>query len=160
MTDNKDILKQRAGMILDEITGEKADQGFSYPAGGVVSSLAGHVTQNDRDLLKGTYVIRFIFDTAMTITTKSWEKTTDIMNLLPPHGFRKEEEILQWSYWFCSHRNRTLSVNRFLHDIQGTDIKQSVFDMMYETVRYEQTTIAAKVIQFLRDDDNWGQHVL
>jgi hypothetical protein len=156
MTENKDVLKQRAQMILDEITREKTDHGFSYPAGGMVSSLTEHVTDNDRDLLKGNYIIRYIFDTAMTITTKSWEKTSDIMNLLPPYGFRKEEEIPQWAYWFTSHKKRTLSVNRFLHEIQGTDIKQSVFDMMFETVRYEQTTIALRMIQYLSDEDNWG----
>jgi len=155
MTQDKTLLKKRAQQILDEITGEKRDQGFSYPSGGKVSSLVDHVTGGDRDLLKGNYIVRFIFDTAMTITTKSWEKTNDIINLLPPHGFRKDEEILQWTYWFCSHKKRTLSVNRFLNEIQGTDIKQSVFDMMYETVRYEQKTIAAGVIRFLSDDDNW-----
>jgi len=155
MTADRDILKQRAEIILEEIDIEKTDQCFSYPAGGKVSALVDHVTDNDRDLLKGDYIIRYIFETAMTITTKSWEKTSDIINLLPPHGFRKDEEIPQWAYWFCSHKKRTLSINRFLHEIQGTDIKQSVFDMMFETVRYEQTTIAARMIQYLSDENNW-----
>jgi len=155
MSDNCDIFKQRAGIILDEITRETTDRGLSYPAGGMVSSLVKHVTENNPDLLKDNYVLRFIFDTAMTITTKSWKKTSDIMNILPPHGFRKEEETLQWTYWFTSNKKRTLLVNRFLHEIQGTDIKQSVFDMMFETVRYEQKAIAARMIEFLSNEDNW-----
>ena len=159
MTQDTAVLKQRAQKILDELTGEKNGTGLTFPAKGMVSALVDQVTGNDKDLLNDAYIVRFIFDTAQTIIMKSWEKTGDIINLLPPYGFRNDEAIPQWAYWFSSHKRRTLSVNRFLREVQGTDINKSVFDMMYETVRYEQKNVAAEVIRFLSDDDRWRHNV-
>lgn len=158
MTQHTMLLKQRAQEIVNEITTDAGCSDLTFPAGGIVSALVEYVTKGDKELLKGNYIIRFIYDAAMTIITKSWEKSDEIYSLLPPHGFRRDEEIPQWAYWFSSHRKRTLMVNRFLNKNQSIDIKQSVFDMMYETVRYEQISVAEDVIRFLCDDGTWGQY--
>ncbi|MCE5276308.1 MAG: hypothetical protein LLG43_14370, partial [Deltaproteobacteria bacterium] len=54
--------------------------------------------------------------------------------------------------WFSSNTRRTLLVNRFLLTVKGTDMQTSVYDMMYETFRYEQMMVASRVMDFLRQD--------
>lgn len=155
MAEKKTAVIKRAEKIVAEITRLMDEQVDLHKPGTLVSSLIDHVAQGDRELCGDRYVRRFIFDAAQTIATKPWEKESDIFDRLPPYGFRKDEETLQWAYWFGSHRKRTLSINRFLLEVQGTQIKQSVHDLMYETFRYEQKSVASKVLCYLKDDTNW-----
>lgn len=155
MAEKKTAVIKRAEKIVAEITRLMDEQVDLHKPGTLVSSLIDHVAQGDRELCGDRYVRRFIFDAAQTIATKPWEKESDIFDRLPPYGFRKDEETLQWAHWFGSHRKRTLSINRFLLEVQGTQIKQSVHDLMYETFRYEQKSVASKVLCYLKDDTNW-----
>ncbi|HQQ15026.1 MAG TPA: hypothetical protein PK764_05790 [Deltaproteobacteria bacterium] len=155
MTEEKTVLTERAETIVREITALMEERRDFSDAGALVSRLFDYVAEGDRDLCRDIYIQRFVFDAAQTIATKPWEKESDIYEKLPPYGFRGDEETLRWAHWFGSHRKRTLSVNRFLIEVQATQIRQSVHDMMFETFRYEQKSVAAKVIGYLKDDANW-----
>ncbi len=155
MTQDKAVIVERAHKIIAEITRAMEEHLDFHDAGRLVSSIVDHVVQEDRDLIQDRYIRRFIFDAAQTLATKPWEKESDILDRLPPYGFRRDDELLQWAHWFASHRKRALSINRFLLEVQGTQIKQSVHDLMYETFRYEQKSVASKVIGFLKDDTHW-----
>ncbi|MFY9399236.1 MAG: hypothetical protein WAR22_12830 [Desulfomonilia bacterium] len=145
------ITRQRAQRIVDEITrAVESGTGIS-DAGPEVSALLDRVTGGDPAQRKDRYVQRFIYDAARIIAEKPWSTRGEVLEKLPPYGFRREEEVLQWAHWFGSRRERMLLVNRFLLEVQGTDIRKSVHDMMFETFRYEQQAIAAKVLDYLEE---------
>jgi hypothetical protein len=146
-----DTIRTRAQRIVDEIT-RAVESGSEVPhAGPAVSGLLGRVAGDDEALRKDRYVQRFIFDTARIIAEKPWSTRGDVIEKLPPYGFRREEEVLQWAHWFGSRRERRLLVNRFLLEVQGTDIRKSVHDLMFETFRYEQQAVAVKVLDHLEE---------
>lgn len=152
MTDDTVLLKTNAQKILDERTDTGNDPGISDLPGTLGSRLLDHAAEGHADLRTDRWVRGFAFITLKTITQKPWEKESEIYEKLPPYGFRRPEETAMWAQWFSSNTRRTLLVNRFLLTVKGTDMQTSVYDMMYETFRYEQMMVASRVIDFLRQD--------
>ena len=147
----QETIRERAQRIVDEIT-RAVESGSKIPqAGPAVSGLLSRVAGDDAALRKDRYVLRFIYDATRVIATKQWNTHSDVLEKLPPYGFRREEEVLQWAHWFGSRRERRLLVNRFLLEVQGTDIRKSVHDLMFETFRYEQQAVASKVLDHLEE---------
>ncbi|MGI6396996.1 MAG: hypothetical protein ACOX3E_07285 [Desulfomonilia bacterium] len=155
MTEDSLLIKDRAQRIVAEITMLIESQANVYDAGGPVSRLIEYVVDGDSSLYRDDYVLRFIFDAAQTVAAKPWKSERDVYDRLPPYGFRKEEEILRWAHWFGSHRKRPPFINRFLKEVQATDIRKSVHDLMFDTFRYEQVSVASKVLSYIKDDANW-----
>ncbi len=172
MTEERCVVRERAQKIVSEFAELMEERhgpsrtGTSIPGTGrerdgearrydAVNRVVEFAVDGDRELIGDRYVMRFVFDAALAVAEKSWETPDDIYERLPLYGFRKNEEVLQWAHWFGSHRKRTLSVNAFLRAIQDVSTRKSVNDLMFETFRAEQKSIASRVISFLKDDEHW-----
>jgi hypothetical protein len=172
MTEERCIVRERAQKIVSEFTrlieegngsclngaddaGPGKEQDGTDRHRLAVNRVIEYAVEGDRELVGDCYVMRFVFDAALAVAEKPWETPCDVYDRLPLYGFRKNEEVLQWAHWFGSHRKRTLSVNVFLRDIQNVSTRKSVNDLMFETFRAEQRSIASRVISFLKDDAHW-----
>ncbi len=172
MTEEKYMVRERARKIVSEFTrlmeerhgpsltgadipGPRRERDGSAPHYDAVNRVIEFAVDGDRELIGDRYVTRFVFDAALAVAEKPWETPDDIYEKLPLYGFRRNEEVLRWAHWFGSHRKRTLSVNVFLRDVQEISTRKSVNDLMFETFRAEQKSIASRVICFLKDDAHW-----
>ena len=87
----QETIRERAQRIVDEIT-RAVESGSKIPqAGPAVSGLLSRVAGDDAALRKDRYVLRFIYDATRVIATKQWNTHSDVLEKLPPYGFRREE---------------------------------------------------------------------
>ncbi len=149
---DRDLIITRARTLAKQMKPGAQDNLFEGPeASRLRKVLAGESPARGCD----RWVQRFITDTLVTIADKPWDTIQEILEALPPYGFRAPEQTEEWAHWFASLRERTLSVTHFINAYKKIGTMHSVFDLMYDTFRAEQIAVARVVLAFLMDDRAW-----